>query len=447
MSKLITKFKYFSGSSNSSLGRYAKYIATREGVEKLDESVANAHSSKLQDEMIRKLIKQFPDSKQSLEYEDYKEHHTVKAASEFISRTIEDNSADIADPKIYLKYIATRPGAVKRGMHGLFSEEDKPINLSKVAKELDDFEGNIWTVIVSLRREDAVRLKYESAEAWQNMIRSQVEMLAKNFNVPMSRLKWYAAFHNESHHPHIHMVLYDPLNQAHLSKVGVKNIRSALMSSIFQSDIYELEVEKNQRRDALRKNASEEIKAMINRIRSSNPVTSELESKLVELANDLKSISGRHYYKYMPTDIKAKIDAIVDELEKNPEIAQAYAEWYDAQDEIVRMYRNNPIMRVPLSQNETFKTIRNSVIKAADDIGKYENDVVSSSVADNKTDSDDDNDESTHAHIEMDIMRLICDAGSIVRSGNKPNDKPSNFVETKLRREINEKKQAHGQKM
>lgn len=447
MAKLVTKFKYIKGGSDSNLGGYAKYIGTRSGVEKLDESVDNAHSSKKQDELIRKLTKQFPDSKQSLEYEDYKKLHTVKTASEFISRTIEENYGDIADPKLYMKYIATRPGAEKRGLHGLFTNEGESVNISKVAHELDEFDGNVWTVIVSLRREDAEKLGYKEASAWQRMIRTELSVIAENFNVPVENLKWYAAFHNESHHPHIHMIIYDPENKAYLNSYGIKNIRSAFLNRVFKEEMLQLEKNKSLKRDNLRANTSKEIKEMVDRIRSSNPVTSELESKLIELANDLNSISGRHYYKYMPADIKAKIDAIVDELEKNPEIARAYAEWYDAQDEIVRMYKSNPVMRVPLSQNDAFKAIRNSVIKAADEIGKYENDTVSSSVADNKADSDDDNDESKHAHIEMDIMRLICDAGSIVRSGNKPNDKPSNFVETKLRRVINEKKQAQGLKM
>lgn len=38
MAKLVTKFKYLKPTRKVSTGGYAKYIATREGVEKIDSS-------------------------------------------------------------------------------------------------------------------------------------------------------------------------------------------------------------------------------------------------------------------------------------------------------------------------------------------------------------------------------------------------------------------------
>ena len=104
-------------------------------------------------------------------------------------------------------YIAKRPRAERRGAHGLFTDADIPINLSKVAEEVANHDGNVWTHIISLRREDAARLGYDNAYAWRNLLRSQAENIAENMKIPLTDLRWYAAYHDESYHPHVHMVV------------------------------------------------------------------------------------------------------------------------------------------------------------------------------------------------------------------------------------------------
>ena len=207
MAQIIAKFGYLKGKSR---GGYAKYIATREGVEKVDESLRGRPVTQAQQEFIQKLLEDFPDSKELWEYEDYQKSPTLGSASEFISATIELHAGEVMNRSGYrsgyLKYMGTRPRVEKQGSHGLFSHAGEPISLGKVAQEVDAHRGNIWTAIYSLRREDAQRLGYDSASRWRDLLRAQAGKLAEGLKIAPSHLKWYAAFHNEGHHPHVHLL-------------------------------------------------------------------------------------------------------------------------------------------------------------------------------------------------------------------------------------------------
>ncbi len=238
MAKLVTKFKYLKPTDKLSPGGYAKYIATREGVEKIDESFKLKPVTVNQKQLIAKMLRDFPDSKNSLEYDDYLQNKTVGAASEFISRTMEENAAQMMTSKTYADYIATRPRAERFGSHGLFTDDGVAVNLSKVSEELNLYEGNVWTAIISLRREDAERLGYNNGERWRDMLRTQTEALSTNLNIPMQNLKWFAAFHNESHHPHVHLIAYSAVKgQGYLTQKGVMNLRSSFAKDIFAQDL------------------------------------------------------------------------------------------------------------------------------------------------------------------------------------------------------------------
>lgn len=205
MAKLITKFKYLKPAARQSVGGYAKYIATREGVEKVDDTFKTDPSTEKQKKLIERILRDFPDSNSMLEYEDYLKEPTLGNASEFITRALEDNANEALNTKTYADYIATRPRAERFGSHGLFTDDGVRVKLEDVSRELNEYEGNVWTVIISLRREDAERLGFNSGERWRDMLRTQTETIAKNFKIPVEDLKWYAAFHNESHHPHVHL--------------------------------------------------------------------------------------------------------------------------------------------------------------------------------------------------------------------------------------------------
>lgn len=253
MARLITKFKYLKPNARESVGGYARYIATREGVDKIDESYKLEPSSKKQQNLIEKILRDFPDSKEMLEYEDYLKEPTVGNASEFITRALEDNAYEVMQTKTYADYIATRPRAQRFGTHGLFTDDGVRVKLHEVSDDLGRYEGNVWTVIISLRREDAERLGYNAGERWRDMLRTQTEALSKNFKIPMESLKWYGAFHNESHHPHVHLMVYAEEGvKPYLSQKGVMNLRSAFAKDIFAQDLLCVYEKQTEHRDSLR---------------------------------------------------------------------------------------------------------------------------------------------------------------------------------------------------
>lgn len=238
MARLVTKFKYLKPNRKVSAGGYAKYIATREGVEKIDDTKKFAPATVLQKNLIEKILKDFPDSKDMFEYADYIEKQNQGSASDFISRVMEDYAYEISGIKAYAEYIATRPRAERFGSHGLFTDDGVQVQLSKVTEELDRHKGNIWTAIISIRREDAERLGFNTGSRWRDMLRTQTESLAKNLKIPMQNLRWYAAFHNESHHPHVHLIAYSTVeNEGYLTQKGLK-ICVHHLQKIFFSKIY-----------------------------------------------------------------------------------------------------------------------------------------------------------------------------------------------------------------
>lgn len=366
MAKLITKFKYLKANARQSVGGYAKYIATREGVDKIDESYKLAPSSVKQQKLIQKILKDFPDSKDSLEYEDYLKNPTVCNASEFITRTMEDNAYEVMQTKTYADYIATRPRAQRFDTHGLFTDDGVQVKLNEVSENLNQYGGNVWTVIVSLHREDAERLGFNTGERWRDMLRSQTSLISENFHIPMQNLKWYAAFHNESHHPHVHLMVYSAEEkQAYLSKQGIMKLRSSFAKDIFAQDLLCVYEKQTEYRDELKVNSREAIAEIISIINSGIYVNPELEEMLLTLADRLSKTSGKKIYGYLKADVKAIIDSIVDEIADDERISVLYDLWYEQRENVIRTYTDELSERVPLSQNKEFKSIKNVVIQEA----------------------------------------------------------------------------------
>lgn len=366
MAKLVTKFKYLKPNRKVSAGGYAKYIATREGVEKIDDTKKFAPATTKQKNLIEKILKDFPDSKDMFEYVDYLEKQNVGSASDFISRVMEDYAYEISGRKAYADYIATRPRAERFGSHGLFTDDGVQVQLSKVTEELDRHKGNIWTAIISIRREDAERLGFNTGSRWRDMLRTQTESLAKNLKIPMQNLRWYAAFHNESHHPHVHLIAYSTVeNEGYLTQKGVENLRSSFAKDIFQQDllcIYEMQTE---HRDKLRAEACDIVEDLVSKINSEIYISASIQNKLLELADRLSKTKGKKVYGYLKLDVKAIVDSIVDELASDGRIKKLYDLWYGQKENTIRTYTDEVPDRIPLAQNKEFKSIKNAIIKEA----------------------------------------------------------------------------------
>lgn len=370
MAKLVTKFKYLKPGKKKK-GGYARYIATREGVEKIDDSQKNEPATEKQQQFITKITVDYPEVKELLEYEDYTLKPTVENASELISRAMEQVADDILDSKTYADYIATRPRVQRFGAHGLFTDDGKPVNLRKVSHELNLHEGNVWTAIISLRREDAERLGYDSGERWRDMLRAHAQEFSEQFHIPMENLRWFAAFHNESYHPHVHMIIYSTDTSAgYLSKNNVNNLRSSLGKEIFAQDLVCKYKEQTAHRDSLRTESRELAASIIAQINQGNYDNPVLETKLLELSKILSKTGGKKVYGYLNAETKALVDEIVDELAGDERLSQLYELWYQDKDFIRSTYTDEPAERVPLSQNEEFKPIRNAVIREAINISE-----------------------------------------------------------------------------
>ena len=305
MSKLIQKAGFL---NPKRAGRYMNYIATRDGVELLDE---NADS-------------------------------------------------------IYMRYIATRPRAEKHGEHGLFGAEDA-VDLEKTLGELKAHEGNVWTIIYSLRREDAARLGYDNAASWRALLRSKQADFAETMQIPPSQLRWYAAFHDEGDHPHIHMMLWsDDPKYGFLRKDKLLHLQSILTNMIYADELKEVYIKKDIAYKDVTGAARETMRRIVDRLESVENPPESIQQKLLELALELRTVSGKKQYGYLKKSLKDKVDEIVDGLEKLPEVAEYYAVWNDLRDTLEGYYKAKPRQHNPLSQQKEFRAIKNAIIQEAE---------------------------------------------------------------------------------
>ena len=366
MAKLILKVNYYKPGRAKSMGGYAKYIATRENVEKTEDNTVGLKASDNQAELIAKLVRDFPENTHDEEYLNYQTEPTRTNAREFITRTIEDNLPFIVGSPTYADYIATRPRAERIGSHGLFTSGDKPINLSKVSEELNNHQGNVWVLIASLKREDAERLGFDNASRWKDMIGGHVAQMASALNIPIEHLKWYGAFHNEGNHPHVHIMIYSANpKEGYINRYGIDKLRSSFVKDIFAQDLQSIYEDQTELRNNLKIAANELLRKFLERADVQRFESESVEQKLLLLSEKLKHTKGKKVYGYLSRDIKDIVDSIVDELAKNEIISELYDLWYEKKYEILGMYSSKRPVKIPLSDNKEFKSIKNSVISEA----------------------------------------------------------------------------------
>ena len=360
MARLILKSPYLKPGGKKSPGGYLKYIATRKGVEMAKDTSCHLPATAEQQKRITKLLKQYKDGKDSHEYQDYLVNPTRGNADAFINSVLElHGNAPHRD--VYLKYIDERPGS-----NGLFTDEGIPIVLSKVQKEMNEHPGNIWAHIISLRREDAERLGYNTPDAWMYLLRSQRNMIAQQMKIAPENFRWYAAFHNESHHPHVHMMAYsvDP-NEAYLSTRGIDAIKSHLAQEIFRQDLLQIYQKQTELRDELRQESRDRITEMVDAINHGSFDDPQMQTMLVQLADRLGNTKGKKQYGYLNAGTKKLVDAIAAKISGDSRIRELYSLWYEQKEDVLRTYTNKMPERIPLEHQKEFKAIRNAVVQAA----------------------------------------------------------------------------------
>ena len=485
MARFILKWRYIRSGSPKHNQNLVKYIATREGVEKCDESWKHQPATQEQQRLIKELIDDFPDAVQSFEYQDYTSSPTKSTASEFINRTIEENVDLIGKKEHYVGYIAMRPRVEKQGAHGLFTQNDEVINLSEVAKTVAEHEGAVWTTILSLRREDAERLGYDNAKAWRDMLRGQADKLAKAMGIPLVDLRWYGAFHNEGSHPHLHLISYSVGKEPYMTEQGLLRFKSDFAGEIFKHDLYYIYQDQTAHRDELRRTGREKMADIVKQINNGAYDNEIVKMLLRELVQELDQFKGKMVYGYMPKKVKNLIDGIVDELARDERIAELYSLWYEQKENVVRTYQDTMPQRIPLSQNKEFKTIKNAVIQEALNIlhnritfedehidqPKEDDETVEESVSKKNPRADPNdmhlkgqtsiafavplrtssaNKENACAHSQSDSdvslasFRLLAQMAQILQDDISKNDNIHSRIEKKVRRRIEEKKMAQG---
>lgn len=374
MPRLIFKCPYIKGGTSAAcahLENYVRYMATRNGVERIDPGCDGWQATKRQKEMIKQILRDLPLSRGMFEYEDYMMTPTRSNASEFITRALEDNYDRIAKMDNYLNYIATRPRAQRIGSHGLFTGAEDSLVLSQIAEAVATHPGNIWLPIISLRREDAARLGYDKADEWKALLSKYAMDMAEAMKIPWEDFRWYAAFHDEAHHPHVHMVCFsaDP-SKGFLTKQGIAQIKSGLAKEIFRQDLTELYQKQTQRRNELNTDAQAALREVVEEMQSGNIQNVHIEERLQYLADRLRFLSGKKQYGYLKAPLKAVVDEIVDELAKDPRVASAYNLWYELREDVLRTYKDDLPERLPLSGQKEFKRLKNLVIEEAVKLGQ-----------------------------------------------------------------------------
>ena len=338
-------------------------MGTREGVEKLPLSQANLPATKRQKSLIESVIKRIPEAVEYQEYREFLKTGTKGAANVFLNALIQQNEEAEKIGKL-VSYMAERPGVVKLGKHGLFSQTDDPIDLDKAAEEVANHEGYIWTHIVSLHREDAERLGYNSAESWKSLVRRNVTTIADAHKIPLSDLQWYAAFHDTGHHPHIHLMVYSKGQEGYLSKQSIDSLRSCFGNDIFHQEQYHLFQLQTGLREDIKEKSEQKIRDLIAQAETESAPSEELQFLFVKLRKQLDQHKGKKVYGYLPKSIKATVNEVVAHLSHEPAIDELYKEWNKVNREKLSLYYENKDPTVPLVDNKEFRSIKNIIIKA-----------------------------------------------------------------------------------
>ena len=374
LSQIIVTSRYLKSGTQKSKNKrrnYTKYIATRETVEVREQNTINRNNNatKNQKELIDDLLSDFPEAKRYLEYEDYTANPTVENASELISTIIERNADVIGNRQNFVGYMAMRPGVQKRGSHGLFNESDKPIVLDRAANEISNHKGSVWSHVVSLRREDAIRLGYDNSEMWRELVKRHISDIAKAQRIPLCNLKWYAAFHDTTHHPHIHLLVYSTNpKQGFLTTKGIDQIRSAFANDIFHDDLQSIYQEQTLNRDELKAVSKTEFESIVRKIQQGGFDNSQLENFIYKLHSQLQKVKGKNVYGYLPPEVKETVNNIFLKLAKDENIQQLYEKWCDLERLKCKTYTQKEKELPPLVDNKVFQPVRNMIIRTVLDM-------------------------------------------------------------------------------
>lgn len=450
MARLIQKSGYI---KNGKATGYMEYVATRDGVEIIQSTEP---VTKKQEQFIQKLLKDFPDAKELFEYSDYLQMPNRGTASAFIATVLDTHLHEVESESGYMSYIAQRPRAEKHGGHGLFGEADTT-DLKAAKAELEAHNGKVWTFIFSLRREDAERLGYNKAAAWRNLLKQESAAIAEAMRIRTDDFRWYAAYHDEGHHPHVYMMVWsaEP-KKGYLTREGITVMRSKMINAIFHEEMKELYIKKDAAYKESVQTAKDALVTRITAMEHSDCADPVIEQKLWELSQTLEQVDGKHVYGYLPKEVKAQVDEIVERLAQLPEIAACYEQWWQLKEEIAGYYGRSIPPRQPLSQQKEFRTIKNMIIQQAETFRQPVSEQVPVETEPNEqqvppsTESP-----AAMAQPQTVTSQIKIEGGAVIQllhhmsrvfRGNMPVIPPALRIDSKRRRRLQEKRMAMGHK-
>ena len=450
MARLIQKSGYI---KNGKVSGYMEYVATRDGVEIIQSTEP---VTRKQERFIKRLLKDFPDAKELFEYSDYMQTPNRGTASAFIATVLDTHLHEVESESGYMSYIAQRPRAEKHGGHGLFCEADTT-DLKAAKAELDAHDGKVWTFIFSLRREDAERLGYNKAAAWQNLLKQESAAIAEAMRIRTDDFRWYAAYHDEGHHPHVHMMVWSAESKkGYLTREGIAAMRSRMTNAIFHEEMKELYIKKDAAYKESVQTAKESLLMYIRMLESSESTDPIIEQKLRYLSQTLEQIDGRHVYGYLPKEVKAQVDEIVERLAQIPEVAACYDQWWRLKDEIAGYYGRNTPSHQPLVQQKEFRAIKNMIIQQAETFRQPVPEQVPVETEPNEQQVPPSTESpaamtqpqavASQSAIEVGVVSQLLHHMSRMFRGNMPFIPPALRIDSKRRRRLQEKRMAMGHK-
>lgn len=361
MARLILKWRYFTKTTHKK--RYVKYVATRDGVVKINEDWRKEKSTQQQEKLIKDLLKDYPELESTQEYLNHLSSLTKGSANDFINKVFDEYIDTMTDEKKYIEYISKRPRVEKHGEHGLFSKQGEDVNLDKVLNEISNHQGLVFTTIISLKREDAEAFGYNNAKKWQGLLTQKEIDIAKSMSIDPKELNWYAAFHDEGYHPHIHLVTYSSGKKPYTTQKQLDNLKRSIAKEVFALDLYNVYVNKDQKKKDLKVEAEKAIDNLLHSISNRSYSNEKVENLIAELLKTLNASSGKKVYGYLPPKAKNLVDGIIDELSSVDEIKKLYDLWYEQKEKTIQIYRDEMPNRIPLVSNNEFKFLKNMVIR------------------------------------------------------------------------------------
>ncbi|MCM1228022.1 MAG: relaxase MobL [Clostridium sp.] len=283
--------------------------------------------------------------------------------------TREGSVPTVSERENYIGYLANRPNS-----HGLFNEKDEPINLEKTAKEIADHRGNVWTHVVSLRRDDAQKMGYDNLNAWRDLVVRQIPSIAKNQKIDLKNMRWYAAFHDKKTNPHVHIIVYSKdEHEGFLTNHGIEKIRSGFANDIYSDELHHLYEQQTDLRNLLKKESEQLMKNLAEKVSQNNNFDERLINLVAKLRTQLAESKGKKVYGYLKQDVKKTVDEIFTRLANNDSVKKMYDLWCEMEQQKHDVYSSAKVEFPDLVDNKEFRSVKNMIIQTVMKM-KYPND-------------------------------------------------------------------------